>query len=160
MPITAARRMYSATAVRPIPTDWAITRALAPQAYFRRRTSRTFRIDNLSAGIGPPPAGSQREDLAPFRLPTTEPASPYPQGGRLRSESVAAFARIGWPLSVGISGRLGSDSAAGDGAQDSARWRRGECEPVARCAAQGCAAHCGCFGAPRLELAGRRISAS
>src|SRR5438876_11153023 len=111
MPITAARRMYSATAVRPIPTDWAITRALAPQAYFRRRTSRTFRIDNLSAGIGPPPAGSQREDLAPFRLPTTEPASPYPQGGRLRSESVAAFARIGWPLSVGISGRLGSDSA-------------------------------------------------
>src|SRR5207245_3289404 len=113
MPITAARRMYSATAVRPIPTDWAITRALAPQAYFRRRTSRTFRIDNLSAGIGPPPAGSQREDLAPFRLPTTEPASPYPQGGRLRSESVAAFARIGWPLSVGISGRLGSDSAVG-----------------------------------------------
>src|SRR5205823_7174390 len=111
MPITAARRMYSATAVRPIPTDWAITRALASQAYFRRRTSRTFRIDNLSAGIGPPPAGSQREDLAPFRLPTTEPASPYPQGGRLRSESVAAFARIGWPLSVGISGRLGSDSA-------------------------------------------------
>src|SRR6266700_905191 len=94
MPITAARRMYSATAVRPIPTDWAITRALAPQAYFRRRISRTFRIDNLSAGIGPPPAGSQREDLAPFRLPTTEPASPYPQGGRLPSESVAALARI------------------------------------------------------------------
>jgi len=46
--------MYSATAERPIPTDCAITRALAPHAYFKRRTSRTFRIGNLSAGIGPP----------------------------------------------------------------------------------------------------------
>jgi hypothetical protein len=54
MPITAARRMYSPIAVRPIPTDRAITRSLAPQAYLRRRTSRTFRIDNLSAAIGPP----------------------------------------------------------------------------------------------------------
>jgi hypothetical protein len=54
MPITAARRTYSAIAVRPIPTDREITRSLAPQAYFRRRTSRIFRIDNLSAGIGPP----------------------------------------------------------------------------------------------------------
>ena len=33
MPITAARRMYSPTAVRPIPSDWAITRSLVPQAY-------------------------------------------------------------------------------------------------------------------------------
>src|SRR2546423_6336945 len=113
MPITAARRMYSPITVRPIPSDWAITRALAPQAYFRRRTSRTFRIDNLSAGIGPSPLlESQRDDLDPFRLPTTFPHSPYQQGGRLRSESVAALPRIGWPLSVGISGRLASDSAA------------------------------------------------
>src|SRR5258707_15114367 len=111
MPITAARRMYSPIDVRPIPTDRAITRSLAPQAYLRRRTSRTFRIDNPSAGIRPPLCESQKEDLARLRLPTTFPASPHQQGGRLRSESVAAFDRIGWPLSVGIGGRIGSDSA-------------------------------------------------
>src|SRR5215468_5875923 len=94
MPITAARRIYSPIAVRPIPTDRAITRSLAPQAYLRRRTSRTFRIDNLSAGIRPPFANRKREDLARLRLPTTFPASPHQQGGRLRSESVAALARI------------------------------------------------------------------
>src|SRR5436305_15292277 len=104
MPITAARRMYSATAVRPIPTDCAITLELAPQAYFRRRTSRTFRIDNLSAGIGPPPAGSQRERPCPVQIARQRnPLHPI--------HRVAAFARIGWPLSVGISGRLGSHSA-------------------------------------------------
>src|SRR5258707_15435424 len=99
MPITAARRIYSPIAVRPIPTDRAITRSLAPQAYFRRRTSRTFRIDNLSAGHQTSLCESQKEDLAPLRLPTTFPPSPHQQGGRLRSESVAAFDRIGWPLS-------------------------------------------------------------
>ena len=45
---------------------------------------------------------SQKEDLAQLRLPTTLPASPYQQGGRLRSDQVVAFDRIGWPLSVGI----------------------------------------------------------
>ena len=98
--------------VRPIPTEREITRSLAPQAYFRRRTSRTFRIGNLSAGIvASPLLESQRDDLASLRLPTTLPVSPYPQGGRLRSESVAAFDRIGWPPSVGIGGRFASDSA-------------------------------------------------
>src|SRR5438552_3528223 len=110
MPITAARRMYSATAVRPIPTDWAITRALAPQAYFRRRTSRTFRIDNLSAGIGPPPAGSQRERPCPvqiadngtrFTLSTGWPPS-IGIGGRFRSDWVAAFRRNQWPPWLGF----------------------------------------------------------
>jgi IS5 family transposase len=50
----AIKRTHSAIAVRPIPADREITRSLAPQAYFRRRTSRIFRIGNLSAGIGPP----------------------------------------------------------------------------------------------------------
>ena len=73
---------------------------LAPQAYFRRRTYRTLRIGNLSAGIGPPPAGTTGKDLAPFRLPATEPASPHQQRGYLRSEPVAALLRMGWSLSV------------------------------------------------------------
>jgi hypothetical protein len=54
---------------------------------------------------------SQKEDLAQLRLPTTLPASPYQQGGRLRSDQVVAFDRIGWPLSVGIGGRIPSESA-------------------------------------------------
>src|SRR5712691_7782040 len=112
MPITAARRMYSPTTVRPIPSDRAITRALAPQAYLKRRTSRTFRIDNLSAGIGPSPC-SNRKGMTLRRSDCRQRSPPHPinRGGRLRSESVAALPRIGWPLSVGISGRLASDSA-------------------------------------------------
>jgi hypothetical protein len=54
IPITAVRRRYSATVVRPTPTDCAIIRTLAPQACLSRKTSRTFRIDNLSAGIASP----------------------------------------------------------------------------------------------------------
>src|SRR5579871_3410645 len=110
MPITAARRMYSPIAVRPIPTDRAITRSLAPQAYFRRRTSRTFRIDNLSAGIGPPvariakggPCPAQIADNAPrITLSTGWPPS-FGSGGRFRSDWVAAFRRNRWPLSLGF----------------------------------------------------------
>jgi hypothetical protein len=56
---------------------------------------------------------SQKEDLARLRLPTTFPESPHQQGGRLRSDQVAVFDRIGWPLSVGIGGRFASDSASG-----------------------------------------------
>jgi hypothetical protein len=47
----------------------------------------------------------QKQDLAPFRLPTTPP-SHHPING------VAAFVRIGWPLSIGIGGRLPSESVA------------------------------------------------
>src|SRR5258706_6087490 len=115
MPIPAARRIYSPIAVRPIPTDRAITRSLAPQAYFRRRTSRTFRIDNLSAGIRPPFANRKRRTLPGSDCRQRSPLHPINRGGRLRSESVAAFDRIGWPLSVGIGGRIGSDSARATG---------------------------------------------
>src|SRR5271163_2461870 len=111
MPITAARRMYSPIAVRPIPTDRAITRSLAPQAYLRRRTSRTFRIDNLSAGIGPPVARIAKGGPCPAQTADNAPCLTYQQGGRLRSDQVVAFDRIGWPLSVGIGGRIPSDSA-------------------------------------------------
>ena len=53
----------------------------------------------------------QKQDLAPFRLPTTPPVSPYQQGGRIRSDWVVAFGRNRWPPSVGIGGRFASDSA-------------------------------------------------
>jgi tripartite-type tricarboxylate transporter receptor subunit TctC len=45
-------------------------------------------------------------------MPTTEPDLPHQQGGRLRSESVAALDRNGWPPCIGITGRFASDSAA------------------------------------------------
>jgi hypothetical protein len=110
MPITAARRMCSPTTVRPIPSDREITRALTPHAYFRHRTSRTFRIDNLSAGIGPSPLReSQREDLARSdcrqRSPT-HPVNRWPPsigiGGRFPSDWVTAFRRNHWPPCLGI----------------------------------------------------------
>jgi hypothetical protein len=44
---SAVRRMYSPIAVGAILTDRAITRSLAPHAYFGRRTSRTFSIETL-----------------------------------------------------------------------------------------------------------------
>src|SRR3984893_10291580 len=104
MPITAARRTYSAIAVRPIPTDREITRSLAPQAYFRRRTSRIFRLGNLSAGIRPPLREPQRRTLP--RSDCRQRSPPHP------INRVAAFVRIGWPLSIGIGGRLPSESVA------------------------------------------------
>ncbi|MEA2817804.1 MAG: hypothetical protein QOI93_5649, partial [Rhodospirillaceae bacterium] len=55
----------------------------------------------------------QKQDLAPFRLPTTPPVSPYQQGGRLPSDWLAAFDRNRWPPSVGIGGPFASDSASG-----------------------------------------------
>jgi hypothetical protein len=87
---SAARRMYSPIAVRAILTDRS--------------------VDNLSAGIGFP-LRIAKKDRAQLRLPTALPASPFQQGGRIASESVAAFDRNGWPLSVGMGGRIASDSA-------------------------------------------------
>ena len=97
--------MYSPIAVRPIPTDRAITRSLAPQAYFRRRTSRTFRIDNLSAGIRPPFANCKRRTLPGSDCRQRSPLHPInrrwpPSIGIL----VAAFRRIGAALSNWLAG--------------------------------------------------------
>src|SRR5713101_9485406 len=104
MPITAARRMYSPIAVRPIPSDRAITRSLDPQAYLRRRTSRTFRIDNLSAGIRPPLA-NRKGGPCPAQTADNVP--------RLTLQNkVAAFVRNQWPLSIGLGGRFPSESVS------------------------------------------------
>ena len=92
------------SAVRPIPTDRAITRSLAPQAYFRRRTSRTFRIDNLSAGIRPPFATRKRRTLPGSDCRQRSPPHPI--------NRVAAFVRNRWPPSIGLGGRFPSESVA------------------------------------------------
>jgi hypothetical protein len=75
----------SPIAMRPIPTDRAITRSLGPQAYLGRRTSRTFRTYNFSARIG-------------------LPSSDRRQRARL----------IKWPLSVGIGARIPWNPQSGD----------------------------------------------
>ena len=54
MPITPARRTYSPTTVLPTPVASLICRKLIPSVCLSRNTSRTLRIDNLSAGIGTP----------------------------------------------------------------------------------------------------------
>jgi hypothetical protein len=82
MPIIAARRMYSPIAIRPIPTDRAILRSLAPQAYSGVK---------LLPGIGPPvvriakggPSSDRRQRSPPHPI-----------------NRVAAFVR--WPLCLGF----------------------------------------------------------
>ncbi len=114
-------------AVRPMPTDRAITRSLVPQAYLRRRTSRIFRIGNLSAGIGPPPCEPQKGATLPGQTADDDPASPHQQGGHLRSgwlpsirtggrlpsESVAAFPWNRWPPCLGFRTRTARDARCG-----------------------------------------------
>src|SRR3954469_7244084 len=103
MPITAARRRYSPTVDRLTPVVMAICRSLTPRACRNLRTSRTFRIGALSAGIGPPLAWPQRGPRPRFDRRHREL-----QTGLTR---VAGFDRKGWPTSVGISGRFASDYA-------------------------------------------------
>ena len=88
---------------RPYQSLSAIARASAPQACFSRRTSRTWRISNLPAGIGP--------------LPRCVEGRPWPvlsiaDDGSGNPQRVAALPRNRWPLCVGISGRLPSESLA------------------------------------------------
>src|SRR3979409_1288806 len=73
----------------------AICRSLAPPC-FRRRISRTRRIDTLSAGIGPP-ARHCRDEQKAEHCPAVERLTPL-RGGRpqigvaeIKSESVADF---------------------------------------------------------------------
>jgi hypothetical protein len=104
MPMTAARRRYSPTVDRLSPVVRAICRSLTPRACLNLRTSRTFRIGALSAGIGPPLAWPQRR-----RRPRFDRRHRELQAGLT---SVAGFDRNGWPTSVGIGGRIASESVA------------------------------------------------
>src|ERR1044071_710306 len=105
MPITAARRRYSPTVDRLMPTVTAICRSLTPRACRSLKTSRTFRIGALSAGIRPPLAWPQRRAGPRFDRHLRER-----QAGLNR---VAGFDWNRWPTSVGIGGRIVSESVAG-----------------------------------------------
>src|SRR4249919_2164684 len=101
-PAAARRSRVRATVLRAMPSERAIARSLAPQACFRRRISRTRRIDTLSAGIGSP----TRHWSVTNRSPLTRPAIERPPPD-------------GWPTSnrdgrhhVGTGGRLAPESAA------------------------------------------------
>ena len=110
MPITAARRRYSAIVDRLTPIETAICPLARAKACFSLRTSRTFRIGALSAGIGPPLAWPQRGPRAAIRSPTARalrpPSTGWPasigMGGRLPSESVAGLRRNQWPAWLGL----------------------------------------------------------
>src|SRR4051794_41793309 len=100
MPITAARRRYSPTVDRLTPVVMAICRSLTPMACLNLRTSRTFRIGALSAGIGPPLAWPQRGPRLRFdrrhrelKTRLNRVAGSIGMGGRLPSESVGGFDR-------------------------------------------------------------------
>src|SRR4030095_5142175 len=99
------------------PCDRSRPSGRSPDRSPHRHTSGAELLESSASAISRrasdlPLRGPQKEDLAPFRLPTTPPVSPYQQGGRLRSDWVAAFDRNRWPPSVGIAGRFASDSAA------------------------------------------------
>jgi hypothetical protein len=70
------------------PIVTAICRSLTPRACLNLRTSRTFRIGALSAGIGPPLAWSQTRPRPRF-----EELQIASQAGRLQSEWEADFRR-------------------------------------------------------------------
>src|SRR3954471_11919502 len=108
IPITAVRRRYSATVVWPTPTERAIVRTLAPHACFSRKTSRTFRIDNLSAGIVSPRLGGPRYRSSDRRL---RPQQPLLRAVRHQSESLSGFRRNQCPPCVGIAVHLPSEFA-------------------------------------------------
>src|SRR5262245_52080319 len=103
------------------PIARAIRRSLSPQAYFKRKTSRIFRIGALSAGIGAPldwqakgaPCRDSFTDTESFKI---TPRGGWPKsirmGGRLASEWVADFRQNGWPPSARTGGRFGPDYAA------------------------------------------------
>src|SRR5713101_2718796 len=104
MPMTAARRRYSPTVDRLTPVVVAICRSLTPRACRNLRTSRTFRIGALSAGIGPPLAWPQRGSRPRFDRRHRELQTGL--------NWVAGFDRNRWPTSVGIGGHFASESVA------------------------------------------------
>src|SRR5467141_2036626 len=104
MPITAARRTYSAIAVRPIPTD----RGDHPIA----RSTGILQAQNFSNLPHRQSLGGHRTSNCVNRKSRTLPRSDCRQRPPSHPiNRVAAFVRIGWPLSIGIGGRFASDSA-------------------------------------------------
>ena len=84
--------------------DRVISRSLPPHASFRRKISRTRRIDTFSAGIGPPARHGSDEQSAEHR-PAVERLPPL-QGGRLQIGMTEIKIGISGRLQSGIGGRL------------------------------------------------------
>lgn len=108
-PAAARRSRVRATVLRAMPSERAIARSLAPQACFRRRISRTRRIDTLSAGIGSPTRHWSVTDRRPLTRPAVE--QPTPQGVPTSNRNGRHHVGIGGRLHLGISGRLAPESA-------------------------------------------------
>src|SRR3954467_7795997 len=108
-PAAARRSSVRATVLRAMPSDRAIARSLDPQACFRRRISRTRRIDTLSAGIGSPTRHWSVTNRSPLTRPATErpPPDGWPTSNRDGRHHVGAGGR----LHLGIGGRLAPESA-------------------------------------------------
>ena len=80
--MTLARQTYSPTVVFPIPSDCAIQRSVISSPLPQPRTSRTLRIDNLSADIRIPCvlfAGAGSTDSMPRQPALTPPHRCPPQ---------------------------------------------------------------------------------
>ena len=95
------------TVLRARLSERAIGRSLAPPSCFRRRISRTRRIDTLSAGIGPPLVVPDEQSAvhrpAVERLP---PPRGWPTSDRNGRHHIGISGRlhpgIAWPTSPGI----------------------------------------------------------
>src|SRR3954470_3008948 len=91
----AARSRVSATVLRAKLSDRAICRSLAPPC-FRRRISRTRRLDTLSAGIRPPLV--VRDEQSAVHRPAVERLPPLTGVADFRSEWPRSD-RNQWPTS-------------------------------------------------------------
>src|SRR3954449_1133055 len=108
-PAAARRSSVRATVLRAMPSDRAIARSLDPQACFRRRISRTRRIDTLSAGIGSPTRHWSVTNRSPLTRPAIE--RPPPDGWPTSNRDGRHHVGTGGRLHLGIGGRLAPESA-------------------------------------------------
>src|SRR6478735_7029752 len=108
-PAAARRSSVRATVLRAMPSERAIARSLAPQACFRRRISRTRRIDTLSAGIGSPTRHWSVTNRSPLTRPAIE--RPPPDGWPTSNRDGRHHVGTGGRLHLGIGGRLAPESA-------------------------------------------------
>src|SRR6266567_7051658 len=89
--------MYSLVLTRSM--DWAGRPGVARWPGAERLVPSASAI-SPQASSHPSLLESQRDD--PAQTADNAPRSPYPQGGRVRSDWVAAFRRIRWPLCLGF----------------------------------------------------------
>src|SRR3954451_22073838 len=108
-PAAARRSSVRATVLRAMPSDRAIARSLDRQACFRRRISRTRRIDTLSAGIGSPTRHWSVTNRSPLARPAIE--RPPPDGWPTPNRDGRHHVGTGGRLHLGIGGRLAPESA-------------------------------------------------